>query len=82
MTTPQKAILLPLIGLMVGWSLFMLASFSELFIQPEYDDQGMWLNDGASARASTYLSLGYSCLLGTLHAEPEDDRPPPPRGGS
>jgi hypothetical protein len=57
MTTPQRAILLPLIGLAVAWVLFMAASFSELYVQPIYDDEGFWISDGPSIRASTYLFL-------------------------
>ena len=70
MTTPQKAILLPLIGLAMGWVLFMFASWSNLFVQPEYDPSGAWLNDGPAIRPSTYLYLlgitlySVSALLG------------------
>jgi hypothetical protein len=57
MTTPQRVILFPLVGLAAAWVLFMAASLSELFVQPVYDDAGMWLNDGSPVRASTYLFL-------------------------
>jgi hypothetical protein len=66
MTTPQKAILLPLIGLMVGWTLFMFASFSELFVQPVYGPDGSWLSDGPSVRASTYLYLSGIAVFSIL----------------
>ena len=57
MNTSHKAILLPLLGLAMAWVLFMFASWSNLFIQPEYDSKGMWLNDGPTIRPSTYLYL-------------------------
>jgi hypothetical protein len=66
MTTPQKAILLPLIGLIAGWSLFMLASYSELFVQPVYDDDGFWISDGSSVRASTYFYLSGIAVFSVL----------------
>lgn len=66
MTTPQKAILLPLIGLFVGWALFMVAAFSELFVQPVYDSEGLWINDGPSVRAATYLYLSGIAVFSIL----------------
>jgi len=57
MNTSHKAILLPLLGLAMAWVLFMFASWSNLFIQPEYNSNGMWLNDGPTIRPSTYLYL-------------------------
>jgi len=63
---PRSAILLPLIGLIIGWALFMAASFSGLFVQPVYDDQGMWVNDGPSVRASTYLYLSGIAIFSIL----------------
>lgn len=57
MSTPQKALLLPLLGLGAAWVLFMAASFSELFVQPVYDAEGFWISDGPAVRASTYLYL-------------------------
>ena len=66
MTTPQKAILLPLIGLFVGWALFMVAAFSELFVQPVYDAEGLWINDGPSVRAATYLYLSGIAVFSIL----------------
>jgi hypothetical protein len=57
MATPQKAVLLPLIGLSVAWVFFMAASFSELFVQPLYDAEGFPVSDGPAVRASTYLYL-------------------------
>ena len=57
MKTSQTAIILPLIGLVVGWALFMAAAFSELFGQPVYDASGTLISDGPSVRASTYLYL-------------------------
>jgi hypothetical protein len=57
MTQSQKIVALPLIGLIVGWFFFMVASWSDLFVQPEFDDRGGWLSDGGVVRASTYLVL-------------------------
>jgi hypothetical protein len=57
MTTPQKTVLLPLVGLGVAWVLFMAASFSELFVQPIFDAEGFPIGDGPAVRASTYLYL-------------------------
>lgn len=57
MSQAHKAIVLPLIGLVTGWSLFMVASWSNLYVQPVYDDNGFWISDGGVVRASTYLFL-------------------------
>jgi hypothetical protein len=57
MKQSQKIVALPLIGLIVGWSFFMFASWSDLFVQPEYDERGGWISDGGVVRASTYLVL-------------------------
>jgi hypothetical protein len=54
----HRAVLAPLIGLVVAWAFFMVAAWSNLFIQPELDAQGVWLNDGPIIRPSTYLYLG------------------------
>ena len=68
MENSQRAILAPLIGLGFGWILFMFAAWSNLFIQPEYDSAGNYLNDGASVQPSTYLYLAGIALysLGAL----------------
>jgi hypothetical protein len=58
MENSQRAILAPLLGLGFGWVLFMFAAWSNLFIQPEYDTAGNYLNAGASVQPSTYLYLG------------------------
>lgn len=57
MGVAQRAVLAPLAGLMVAWVLFMIAAWSNLYAQPEFDAQGMWLNDGPIVRASTFLYL-------------------------
>ncbi|MDA8579911.1 hypothetical protein N9K72_03100 [Pontimonas sp.] len=56
MTVSQRAILAPLLGLALGWSLFMFAAWSNLFIQPVFDASG-FVSDGPSIRPSTYLYL-------------------------
>ena len=68
MENSQRAILAPLLGLGFGWILFMFAAWSNLFIQPEYDSAGNYLNDGASVQPSTYLYLAGIALysLGAL----------------
>lgn len=53
----KQAILTPLIGLVVGWALFMFAIYSELFIVERYDNQGMYLGPDEIVRPSTYLFL-------------------------
>jgi hypothetical protein len=57
MTESHKAVLAPLVGLIVGWAFFMFGYWSNLYVQPEYDAQGMWLNDGPVIRPSTFLYL-------------------------
>ena len=57
MGTSHRAVLAPLIGLVVALAFFMFAAWSNLFIQPELDAQGVWLNDGPVIRPSTYLYL-------------------------
>jgi len=50
------AILAPLLGLGLGWVLFMFASWSNLFVQPVFDSSG-FVSDGPSVKPSTYLYL-------------------------
>ena len=57
MSEAHKTVILPLVGLVAGWSLFMVASWSNLYVQPLYDDNGFWISDGGVVRASTYLFL-------------------------
>jgi hypothetical protein len=57
MGVSQRAILSPLLGLGFAWVLFMFASWSNLFIQPEYDAAGNFISDGPSVRPATYLAL-------------------------
>ncbi len=54
---PQRAVLAPLLGLVIAWALFMVGAWTNLFAQPEYDAQGQWVSDGPVVRASTYLYL-------------------------
>lgn len=53
----HRAVLAPLIGLLAGWAFFMFGAWSNLFVQPEYDAQGQWLNDGPIVKPSTFLYL-------------------------
>lgn len=53
----KKAIIAPLVGLMVGWALFMFAIYANLFVYPEYDSQGMYVGEAQIIRPSTYLFL-------------------------
>jgi hypothetical protein len=53
----KQAILTPLIGLVMGWTLFMFAIYSNLFIFPIVDSQGMYLGEAQVVRVSTYLYL-------------------------
>ena len=57
MESPHRAVLAPLVGLIVGWVFFMFGAWSNLFVQPEYDARGMWLNDGPIVKPSTFLYL-------------------------
>ena len=65
----QRAVLAPLLGLVIGWAFFMVGAWSNLFVQPEFDDQGMWLNDGPIVKPSTFLYLaGITAFsLASLH---------------
>lgn len=60
----KQAILTPLIGLVVGWVTFMFAIYSDLFVFPLYDDQGMYLGESQVVRASTYLFLAGIVVFG------------------
>jgi heme/copper-type cytochrome/quinol oxidase subunit 2 len=53
----KQAILTPLIGLVVGWTLFMFAIYSNLFVFPVVDSQGMYLGEAEIVKVSTYLYL-------------------------
>jgi hypothetical protein len=62
----KQAILTPLIGLVVGWTLFMFAIYSDLFNQPIYDSQGMYVSEAQIIKVSTYLFLLGIVVFGLL----------------
>jgi hypothetical protein len=62
----KQAILTPLIGLVVGWTLFMFAIYSNLFVYPIYDSQGMYQGEEQIVRISTYLFLAGIVVFGLL----------------
>jgi hypothetical protein len=62
----KQAILTPLIGLVVGWTLFMFAIYSNLFVFPSYDSQGMYLGEPQVVKISTYLYLVGIVVFGLL----------------
>ena len=53
----KQAILTPLIGLVMGWTLFMFAIYSNLFVFPIVDSQGMYVGESQIVKLSTYLYL-------------------------
>ena len=62
----KQAIITPLIGLVVGWTLFMFAIYADLFVQPMYDYQGMYVGDAQGVAVSTYLFLIGIVVFGLL----------------
>lgn len=62
----KRAILTPLIGLVVAWTLFMIAIYTNLFVNPIYDAQGMYQGEEQVVRISTYLFLGAIVVFGLL----------------
>jgi hypothetical protein len=62
----KQAILTPLIGLVVGWTLFMFAIYSDLFVQPNFDNQGMYVGEPQVVKVSTYLFLVGIVVFGLL----------------
>jgi len=62
----KQAIITPLIGLVVGWTLFMFAIYSDLFVFPVYDSQGMYLGETQVVKISTYLFLVGIVVIGLL----------------
>jgi hypothetical protein len=62
----KQAILTPLIGLVVAWTLFMFAFYSNLFVYPIYDSQGMYQGEEQVVRISTYLFLAGIVVFGLL----------------
>jgi hypothetical protein len=62
----KQAILTPLIGLVVGWTLFMFAIYSNLFVYPIYDSQGMYQGEEQVVRPATYLFLAGVVVFGLL----------------
>ena len=62
----KQAIITPLIGLAVGWTVFMVAIYSDLFVFPIYDSQGMYLGESQIVKASTYLYLIGIVVFGLL----------------
>lgn len=81
----KSAIMLPLAGLVVGWSLFMGAIYSDLFVAlPSYDNQGNYIGPEPTVQLSTYLFLigitafGIASLIGqtiALRVRIEQDNP-------
>ena len=53
----KQAILAPLVGLVAGWTLFMFAIYSNLFIFPLVDSQGQYLGEAQVVKVATYLYL-------------------------
>jgi hypothetical protein len=62
----KQAIITPLIGLVVGWTLFMFAIYSDLFVFPLYDNEGMYLGETQVVKISTYLYLVGIVVFGLL----------------
>jgi hypothetical protein len=62
----KQAIITPLIGLVVGWTLFMFALYSDLFVFPIYDSEGMYLGETQIVQISTYLYLVGIVVFGLL----------------
>ena len=62
----KQAILTPLIGLVVGWTLFMFAIYSDLFVFPIYDSEGIYLGETQAVKISTYLFLVGIVVFGLL----------------
>ena len=62
----KQAIITPLIGLVVGWTLFMFAIYSDLSVFPVYDSQGMYLGETQIVKISTYLYLVGIVVFGLL----------------
>ena len=62
----KQAIITPLIGLVVGWTLFMFAIYSDLFVFPLYDSEGMYLGETQVVKISTYLYLVGIVVFGLL----------------
>ena len=62
----KQAILTPLIGTTVGWTLFMFAIYSDLFVFPIYDSEGMYLGESQVVKLSTYLYLTGVVVFGLL----------------
>ena len=81
----KLAIMVPLLGLIVGWSFFMAAIYSDLFVAlPSYDNQGNYIGPEPTVQLSTYLFLlgitafGIASLVGqtiALRVRTEDDQP-------
>jgi hypothetical protein len=62
----KQAIITPLIGLVVGWTLFMFAIYSDLSVFPVYDSDGMYLGETQIVKISTYLYLVGIVVFGLL----------------
>ena len=62
----KQAIITPLIGLVVGWTLFMFAIYSDLSVFPVYDSEGMYLGETQIVKISTYLYLVGIVVFGLL----------------
>jgi len=54
-TKSRQAIALPLIALVISWSIFMVALYTELFVNPVYDDTGTWIGENPAIQAAPYL---------------------------
>lgn len=62
----KQAIITPLIGLVVSWTLFLSATYADLFVYPIFDSQGMYQGEAQLVRISTYLILIALVVFGLL----------------
>jgi hypothetical protein len=62
----KQAILTPLVGLVIGWTLFMFAIYSNLFVFPIVDSNGMYVGEAQVIKVSTYLYLVGVASFGLL----------------
>ena len=60
----KRSIISPLVGLVVGWALFMFAFYANLFVVPVFDSQGYWVSEPELVRPSTYLFLAGVVVFG------------------
>jgi len=54
-TISQRSVAIPLVALAVSWAIFMVAIYTDLFVEQIIDDNGNWVGEDPAIKVSKYL---------------------------